>query len=165
MSEDEKEKYFFGENISYIKSDNNEVNNILLNNNNCDLEQKREKLSNISFDKFINDEKFNINNFSNSLENYFDNINIIREQKYINFPYFFNCNVKTDIYKDSFELYKIFDNSIKHILLAKPYFNNINNNSLKKMEFEYLKKDLSKKGINSNNFLNGCLDCISDILN
>ena len=50
---------------------------------------------------------------------------------------------------------------LQHILLAKPYFNNINSDFLKKMEFDYFKKDLMKQGINIYFLLNGCLDCIN----
>ena len=33
------------------------------------------------------------------------------------------------------------------------------------MEFNYLKSELSKKGINIYNFFDGCLDCTKDINN
>ena len=36
--------------------------------------------------------------------------------------------------------------------------------SIKKMEFTFLKNDLLKKGLNIDILLNGCLDCIKDIL-
>lgn len=74
--------------------------------------------------------------------------------------------IKIDIYKseDPSDLHKIFSNSVNHILIVKPFLNNINKQLLKKMEFEYFKEDLNKQGININYLLNGCLDGIKEIL-
>ena len=66
--------------------------------------------------------------------------------------------------KDPLDLHKIFSNSIKHILIVKPYLNNINIQILKKMEFEYFKEDLNKQGININYLLNGCLDSVKEVI-
>ena len=66
--------------------------------------------------------------------------------------------------KETIELHKIFENSIKCILLLKPYLNKMGSKSIKKMEFTFLKNDLLKKGFNIDILLNGCLDCIKDIL-
>ena len=47
--------------------------------------------------------------------------------------------------------------------MLKTFFAKINNNKLlKKMEFNYLKSELNKKGIDIYIFFNGCLDCIKD---
>ena len=80
-----------------------------------------------------------IQNFLNSS---FDNINNLNE---------------------TIDLHKIFETSIKYILLLKPYLNNMDNKSIKKMKFEFLKNNLIKKGLNVDKLLYGCLDSISDI--
>ena len=65
---------------------------------------------------------------------------------------------------DPFEMYKIFKNPIKRILSAKSLFTkNFDKKILNKMEFNYLKNELNKNGINIYNLLYGCLDSISDI--
>ena len=71
-----------------------------------------------------------------------------------------NINVKK--YQDPFELYDVFKDSINHILFSKPFFDNIRNFPLKKLEYKFLKNDLSKKGVDINVILEGCLDCIKD---
>ena len=80
-----------------------------------------------------------------------------------NIPFFFHKKQIINQF-ETFELNKILENSIKHILFAKPYFNKFDRMSLKKLEFEYLQKDLSKKGINCINLFDGCLDCCNDLL-
>ena len=65
--------------------------------------------------------------------------------------------------KETIELHKIFENSIKAILLLKPFLYKMGNKSIKKMEFVYLKNDLKKKGYSVDKLLDGCLDCIKDI--
>ena len=63
-------------------------------------------------------------------------------------------------------MHKIFKNSINHILHAKPFFIKINNEKLlKEIEFNYIKSELNKKGINIYNLLDGCLDCIKNFNN
>ena len=81
-----------------------------------------------------------------------------------NIPFFFHKKQIINQFETQFELNKILENSIKHILFAKPYFNKFDRLSLKKLEFEYLQKDLSKKGINCINLFDGCLDCCNDLL-
>ena len=71
-------------------------------------------------------------------------------------------NVDIKKYQNPFELYDIFNDSIKHILLSQPFFVNIKNIPLKKIEYSYFKNDLSKKEVDINIILEGCLDCIKD---
>ena len=60
-------------------------------------------------------------------------------------------------------LHSIILNLIKNILLVQTRLNNINKMSLKKMEYEYFKNNLSQKGINVNSLLGGCLDCLNEV--
>ena len=71
-------------------------------------------------------------------------------------------NVKK--YQEPFELYNIFKDSINHILFSKPFFDNIRNVPLKKLEYNYFKNNLSKNGVDINIVLKGCLDCIKDCI-
>ncbi len=163
LSEGEKENYFRKGSIGYVKSCNDAKDNVLLDNmNNNDIEGK----PSISYKHSVNNviSKNNINNSinENTLVKKDIYINDINEQKSLN-----NFCFKDETYinrrKDPFVLPTIFSNSIKHILLAKPYFNNINRNLLKKMEFDYFKQDLMKQGFNMYNLLYGCLDCIDGL--
>ena len=63
------------------------------------------------------------------------------------------------------DLYKIFENSVNHILNAKPYFMELKNINLQKLELEYFIDDLTKNGINIYTLLNDCLDPINNVLN
>jgi len=63
------------------------------------------------------------------------------------------------------DLYKIFKNSYKHILYAKPYFIPLKNINLQKLEYEYFIDDLTKNGIDIHTLLNDCLDPINNVLN
>ena len=151
MSEEEKEKYLEKRGISYIKNYNNEKDERLLNNiNNNDLEEKYYDNCDYSINSVNISDKYNNNRDIN-----------INEQKSLSNSSYLKGEIYIDMYKDPLFLSKIFSNSIKHILLAKPYFNNINSDFLKKMEFDYFKKDLMKQGINIYSVLNGCLDCIN----
>ena len=60
-------------------------------------------------------------------------------------------------------LHKIFYNVINHILLTKPFFINFKNIPLKKLEINYLKDDLTKKGYDLDVLLKGCKDCLIDL--
>ena len=96
-----------------------------------------------------------------------ENLNYIyntNDKKSLKIPFYFENKMNTVEPKDSLDLHKIFSNSIKHILLVKPYLYNINKKVLKKMEFEFLKEDLNKQGININYLLNGCLDSVKNII-
>jgi len=151
MIEEEKEKYLEKRGISYIKNYNNEKDERLLNNiNNNDLEEKYYDNCDYSINSVNISDKYNNNRDIN-----------INEQKSLSNSSYLKGDIYIDMYKDPLFLSKIFSNSIKHILLAKPYFNNINSDFLKKMEFDYFKKDLMKQGINIYSLLNGCLDCIN----
>ena len=151
MIEEEKEKYLEKRGISYIKNYNNEKDERLLNNiNNNDLEEKYYENCNYSVNSVNISDIYNNNRDIN-----------INEQKSLSNSSYLKGEIYIDMYKDPLFLSKIFSNSIKHILSAKPYFNNINSDFLKKMEFDYFKKDLMNQGINIYSLLNGCLDCIN----
>ena len=137
LSEEEKENYLSKGNFTYVKGKN---------------DIKKSNFFNIS-----NNNKINIFNFSNNLcSNVFINNEIKTKLTNENVD-----NINSP--KEAFELYKIFGNSIKNILLLKPFLNKFGNNSIKKMEFLFLKDDLMKKGYNVDKLLYGCLDCIKDI--
>ena len=164
MSEEEKENYFAKRSISYIKNFNNRDNGFLNNVNNDNFEEKHTNSCNNSVNNVINTDENNTHRNNNSLN---EKDIYINENKSLSIPLYFKSEMYINKYKDpldTLDLPKIFSNSIKHILLAKPYFNNINDDILKKMEFEYFKKDLMKQGININYLLNGCLDCINRII-
>ena len=136
LSEEEKENYLSKGNFTYVKGKND-----------------------IKKSNFFNISNININicNFSNNLcSNVFINNEIKTKLTNENVD-----NINSP--KEAFELYKIFGNSIKNILLLKPFLNKFGNNSIKKMEFLFLKDDLMKKGYNVDKLLYGCLDCIKDI--
>ena len=140
LSEEEKENYLSKGNLTYVKGKEDIKNQNFFNSNND------------------NNNKTNMNNFSRKeLRNVFINneTNIKLLNKSID-----NINCC----KETIELHKIFENSIKCILLLKPYLNKMGSKSIKKMEFTFLKNDLLKKGFNIDILLNGCLDCIKDIL-
>jgi hypothetical protein len=61
------------------------------------------------------------------------------------------------------ELYKIFKNSINHILLAQPFFSKMKNFPLRKMELAFFQKDLAKNNQDINILLDGCLDFLKKI--
>ena len=157
LNEAQKEKYLGSGNINYVKSNENKVidssikNNFMINN-----------IYN------FNNIRININNdniIKNNGFNYSDNIkseNIVDTKNFNDLNPICDVNIKR--YQDPFELYNIFKDSIKHILLSKPFFINIKNTQLKKMEYNYFKNDLLKKGIDINLALQGCLDCISDCI-
>ena len=137
LTEDQKEHFLHSSDISYIKSspNNQEISNFYINNNNN---------GNIIINNFQNINQINVLNNLNQKENCYKNINL----------------------DDIIEMHKLFQKPIKQILALKSLFSKNNNNKLfKKMEFNYLKNELSKKGINIYNFFDGCLDCTKDINN
>ena len=149
LSEEQKEKYFGPGNISYIKSNDAPVINLSLKNN--------FNLINIYNKDNIISQK---NGFNISCKINTSNIVDVKNIKHFNPKH---CiNVKK--YQDPFELYNIFKDSIKHILLSKPFFCKIRNASLKKMEYNYFKNDLLNKGVDINLVLGGCLDCMNDCI-
>ena len=62
------------------------------------------------------------------------------------------------------EFHNLIDNSIKHILTVKPFYSNIKNFPLKKLELEFFKTSLEKNSHNFYVLFEGCLDCINDII-
>lgn len=169
LNEDQKEHYLHSSHISYIKSSSNQSE---LNKNN---------LFYYNYFNIIKDD------YQNSLNNSFDNNNIyhhniIKNKSIGNFPInnIYNntrinssnnstskekCN-KNINHNEPSEMHKIFKNSINHILKARIFFTIINNEKLlKEIEFNYIKNELNKKGINIYYLLNGCLDCIRNFDN
>lgn len=62
-------------------------------------------------------------------------------------------------------MYKIFKNSINHILHTKPYFMVLKNINLEKLEFVYFIDDLTKNGVDLYELLKDCLDPINNVIN
>ena len=163
LSEEEKKKFFEPGNISYISSNNNLQNNLFLNNF---IEQNEYEINLKNITDITNN--YNINkNFTeiNSVKDL--NVTIINNSeisKEIN-P-FNNKNIVINKSNNLYplELYSLFNNSISHILYIKPYFSNNLRIPLRKMELNYFIKDLAKNGRDINELLEGCLDCLSDIL-
>ena len=146
LSEEEKQIYCSHNNICYVRNLNEKDISILINNK-C----------NIINIYNINNIKLEINNNNIIKNNDKDNDNSENFKDFDN-----KNNVKK--YQDPFELYNIFKDSINHILLSKSFFDNIRKVPLKKLEYNYFKNDLSKKGVDINVVLKGCLDCINDCI-
>ena len=150
LTEEQKEKYFVEGNINYIKSNSNRIINTLK----------------IREDDFLNDNSNIINEYNKNNAKSNNNNNILSKKdkfekgNFMNFNPMINLNIEK--FKDPEDLYKIFKDSIKHILLAKPFYVKLRNIPLNKLEYDYLKDDLFKKGIDINLVLKGCLDCIKD---
>ena len=160
LSEKEKENYFVQGQIGYSSNIINNQNNLNLNKfvekNNFDYYNN----TNINFNIiFVN----NNNKNNNSLDNF--NSNNQNEQKksknIINHENIQNNNIESSNL-EPFELYEIFNNSINHILKAKPFFSKFKGISLQKLEIEYLKNNLGKKGYEIGQLLGECLDCLKD---
>ena len=150
LTEDQKEHFLHSSDISYIKSspNNQEISNFLISNynssNNQNIQIKNKSIADLAINNFQNINQINVLNNLNQKENCYKNINL----------------------DDIIEMHKLFQKPIKQILALKSLFSKNNNNKLfKKMEFNYLKNELSKKGINIYNFFDGCLDCTKDINN
>ena len=141
LDEEQKEKYFRPGNICYIKSSDNTIFDTSPKNNHTIINIYN-----------INNLKLEINNNNNKFNN-----NGLNQTGFI-----YTANITK--YQDSFELYNLFKDSIKHILLSKPFFSKIKNASLKRLELNYLRNDLLKKGIDINVVLAGCLDCVNDFI-
>ena len=149
LTEEQKEKYFVEGNINYIKSNSNRIINTLK----------------IREDDFLNDNsniinEYNKNNAKSNNNNILSKKDKFEKENFMNFNPMINLNIEK--FKDAEDLYKIFKDSIKHILLAKPFYVKLRNIPLNKLEYDYLKDDLFKKGIDINLVLKGCLDCIKD---
>ena len=152
LSEEEKQFYCSKNNIVYVRNFNEEDINNLINNisNNINIYKQKNVKFKIS------------NNIIEKIE--FNPLDIIKNNVVVddlrNLEQ--NNNVNKKKYQNPFELYDIFNDSIKHILLSKPFFDNIKNIPLKKIEYSYFKNDLSKKEVDINIILEGCLDCIKE---
>ena len=159
LSEEGKQKYCSLNNICYVRNFKDKDITILINSK-CNVinihnlnKIKLESKNNTNDDTRIKNNKFNQSENLNSKNN--DNTE--------NFNDFDNKNNIKE-YQEPFELYNIFKDSINHILLSKPFFDNIRNVPLKKLEYNYLKNDLSKNGVDIYIVLKGCLDCIKDCI-
>ena len=155
LSEEEKQLYCSQNNICYVRNFNDNYISFLINNKcniiniyNINNIQIGINNNNIIKNNKSNQSEYLISKNDNNLENFkdFDNMNNVNK------------------YQDPFELYNIFKDSINHILLSKPFFDIIKNAPLKKLEYNYFKNDLSKKGVDINILLKGCLDCIKDCM-
>ena len=161
----QKEHYLYSTGISYIKSNLNitEINSNIFNNINYN-HFIRNGFENNAINKNYD------NNFHNNLlkNNSIGNFNINEIYNNVEINALNTLTSKENCYKtinlaDSFEIHKILQKPIKQILMLKTFFTKINNNKLlKKVEFNYLKSELNKKGIDIYIFFNGCLDCIKD---
>ena len=146
LSEDQKQKYFHSSDIIYIKSSDNRVieGSIQINFNIVNIYNNTNKNQKTGF---------------NPMDAIY-NRNIVDKKNFK--KYSPNKNITIQKYQDPFELYNIFKDSIKHILMSKPFYASIRNAPLEKMEYNYFKNDLSKKGVDIDLVLGGCLDCIKD---
>ena len=146
LSEDQKQKYFHSGDISYIKGSDNRVieGSIQINFNIVNIYNNTNKNQKTGF---------------NPMDAIY-NRNIVDKKNFK--KYSPNKNITIQKYQDPFELYNIFKDSIKHILMSKPFYASIRNSPLEKMEYNYFKNDLSKKGVDIDLVLGGCLDCIKD---
>jgi len=146
LSEDQKQKYFHSSDIIYIKSSDNRVieGSIQINFNIVNIYNNTNKNQKTGF---------------NPMDAIY-NRNIVDKKNFK--KYSPNKNITIQKYQDPFELYNIFKDSIKHILMSKPFYASIRNAPLEKMEYNYFKSDLSKKGVDIELVLGGCLDCIQD---
>ena len=157
LNEEEKENYFISGNISYIK--NITDNKIYLNNFN-------EHSKDLKLNYFIN--KLNVDFFpkSNLIQNTYENLNPnanLSEKNKISGTLGVNSINKNNVIESN-DITNIFQNSINHILRVRPFYSKLKNISLKKLEFDYFKKDLEKNGKDIYELLDGCLDCINDLL-
>ena len=140
MTEEEKENHLSQGNLSYVKGKNKDLENSKFFKNNI----KNDNNNNLNFGANVS------RNVSNDSE---DDKKLLK-----------NSDDSIDTPNDNISLHEIFGNSIKYILTLKPFLNKMDNKSVKKMEFVYMKNDLKKKGLNIDKLLDGCLDCMKDIL-
>ena len=161
LSEEEKEKYFNEGNIGYFKNNNSNENdfelnnnivtpsnfiinnNIYINTNNNRFLGGNNKLSNLNINDSIDKGKHKLFNQKNSIELKINNSISPSSPK---------------------ELCSIFNNSINHILYAKPFLMSLKNINLSKLELNYLIEDLTKNDMDIYEILNGCLDPVNHLL-
>ena len=155
LNVEEKQEYCILNNYDYIiGSYDKRIDSSLINN--CDIISNEDNINNVKLE--INNDLIQNNEIiqsDNSITKNNDD-----DENFKDFEQMNNVNIKK--YQDPFELYDIFKDSINHILFSKPFFENIRNAPLKKLEYKYFKNDLSKKGVDLNIILEGCLDCIKD---
>ena len=161
LNEDQKEKYFGPGNISYIKSNNNRIFDTTLKNN-------FSMFKNICNIYNINNINIIMNHNNIIQKNGYKLSDVIYKKNIVNTKNFKGLTSKHDVdikkYQDPYELYNIFKDSITHILFSKPFYVNIRNAPLEKMEYSYFKNDLLQKGVDIHQLLGGCLDCIKDCI-
>ena len=161
LSEKEKEKYFESGFISYFGSDDNGQNNIYLNNYFVQKESESDKIEINNYKNSYNISKSFIENKSIKNLN-INTINIYKESKLLNITK--QNSGKTELDNiGPIELRKLFNNSITHILKVRTLFPNNKGKFLRKMELNYFKNDLANNGIDANELLKGCLDCLDDV--
>ena len=155
LSEEKKQKYCILNNYDYIESNYDKgIDSSIINN--CKIISNTDNANNVELET---NKSRNQNNELDQPDNLHTKNND-DEKNLKDFEQLDNVNVKK--YQDPFELYDVFKDSINHILFSKPFFDNIRNSPLKKLEYKFLKNDLSKKGVDINVILEGCLDCIKD---
>ena len=163
LNEDQKEHYFHSNAISYVKSNSNikEINKNFNNffSDNIYVNTIKKDFQNNNFENKIYQNILKNNSIVSSAQNNkSNNIQVNNSNNLISKD---NC-YKVINYDDPFEMHKLLQNHIRYILALNTIIFNKSNKLLKKIEFNYLKKELGKKGINIYKFLNGCLDYIKD---
>ena len=149
-TEEEKERLLESRKLGYAKDKSN------INNDSNKLSNSNHKTSNNNSFEISNSVFFNNNNIK--LSNNIININYV--YKPFNNLYVINQKDNKAFYPEFIDksyLPIIFNNSIKHILFAKPFFMAKKNIPLRKLELEYFKDDLDKYGIDGYKLLEGCL--------
>ena len=153
LSVQEKQNYLYSRDIAYFNNSNKKCENIL--NNNISNGKNLYSLINIKYNYICQ-------NSSNKNDDIIFINNYVRKNVYNK-----SCDIVNgtlvDNNKNAINLHLIFHKVINHILLAKPFFVNFKNIPLKKLEINYLKDELTKKGYDFNVILKGCIDCLSDL--
>ena len=170
LSEEEKENYFTSGIISYFNT-NSKLSKANLFDNHDESKTESKSINNyinITNNNFqVNNIIVNISDKSKLNPIFFnnDNININNNDKNI-FLNKININMSnnSDNSFETNEFHNLIDNSIKHILTVKPFYSNIKNFPLKKLELEFFKTSLEKNSHNFYVLFEGCLDCINDII-
>ena len=160
LNEEKKEKKYFTTNdIGYIKSTNNEQNDLSLTNIGV---SKRlltfNKSSNNNKQRKILSGLYDFVSVDESDSNYTNNKDKLEYAKPGNL--FENNNNALS----SIELHNIFKKSINHILVTKPLYMALKNVNMAKLELEYFLNDLSNSGVDIYELLDGCLEPISHLL-
>ena len=155
LSEEQKEKYFEQNDISYIRSNDNRIIDTCTKFNYNII-----NIYNININN-SNNNKFHNNDINKSDKNY---NKLIFNSDNFDFKFKYKYNVNKAKNHDIIELSNLFKEPIKHILLSQPFFSGIKNISLKKIEFNFFNNNLLKKGVDINIVLDGCLDCLKDCI-